>query len=146
MDVYRAKWTAEIHEEWMTALLRNEPHRSRARLERTRELMDSNTRDCLVTAYAHLIPSLTLPDANDRHVLAAERGGNHRSHRIDGHRDWILALIEAEPDLTLAQIAERLYERAGYCPRPSVVHQFFVRHAITRKKRPATRPSRTATT
>lgn len=71
MDVYRAKWTAQIHEEWMTALLRNEPHRNPASLERTRALMDSNTRDCLIDGYAHLIPSLTLPDEDDRHVLAA---------------------------------------------------------------------------
>lgn len=71
MDVFRAKWTAEIHDEWISALLKNEPHRSRASLERTRSLMDSNTRDCLVTGYGHLIPSLKLPDENDRHVLAA---------------------------------------------------------------------------
>ena len=33
------------------------------------------------------------------------RGGNHRSHRIDGHHDLILGWIEAEPDLTLAEVA-----------------------------------------
>lgn len=71
MDVFRAKWTTQIHEEWISALMRKEPHRDRAALERTRQLMDSNTRDCLVTGYAHLIPSLTLPDEDDRHVLAA---------------------------------------------------------------------------
>ncbi len=70
-DLFRAKWTAEIHREWIEALLRKEPHRDRARLERTRDLMDSSTRDCLVTGYEALIPSLQLPDPNDRHVLAA---------------------------------------------------------------------------
>lgn len=70
-DIYRAKWTAEIHEEWMTALLRNEPHRSRAALERTRQLMDRATRDVLVAGYEALIPTLELPDPDDRHVLAA---------------------------------------------------------------------------
>ena len=40
MDVYRAKWTADIHEEWIGALIRNEPHRQREDLERTRGLMD----------------------------------------------------------------------------------------------------------
>jgi hypothetical protein len=34
-DLFRAKWTADIHREWMEALLANEPHRDRARLERT---------------------------------------------------------------------------------------------------------------
>lgn len=71
MDMYRAKWTADIHREWIDNLLENEPHRSRFALERTRDLMDRSTRDCLVTGYQHLLDSLTLPDANDRHVLAA---------------------------------------------------------------------------
>ncbi|WP_216628753.1 PIN domain-containing protein [Microcystis aeruginosa] len=33
--------------------------------------MNSNVRDCLVQGYKDLIPSLNLPDVNDRHVLAA---------------------------------------------------------------------------
>jgi hypothetical protein len=70
-DLYRAKWSADIHREWIEALLRNEPHRDRAVLERTRDLMDQHTRDCLVSGYEALIPSLSLPDENDRHVLAA---------------------------------------------------------------------------
>lgn len=70
-DLFRAKWTADIHREWIDALLRHEPHRERAALERTRNLMDAATRDCLVTGYGPLIPSLTLPDPDDRHVLAA---------------------------------------------------------------------------
>jgi hypothetical protein len=71
MDIFRAKWTADIHREWIDALLENESHRSRAVLERTRNLMDRSTRDCLVSGYEHLIASLTLPDPGDRHVLAA---------------------------------------------------------------------------
>ena len=70
-DVFRAKWTSDIHREWIDALLRNEPHRSRAALERTRGLMDQATRDCLVTGYETLISALSLPDPDDRHVLAA---------------------------------------------------------------------------
>jgi hypothetical protein len=70
-DLFRAKWTADIHREWIEALLEREPHRDRAALERTRDLMDRATRDCLVTGYEALVPSLELPDPNDRHVLAA---------------------------------------------------------------------------
>lgn len=70
-DVYKARWTADIHHEWIENLLENEPHRNRAKVERTRDLMDKATRDALVTGYEGLIPSLQLPDANDRHVLAA---------------------------------------------------------------------------
>lgn len=68
---YAAKWSAEIHNEWVNALLRNEPHRERAVLERTRDRMNAAIRDCLVSGYEELIPSLTLPDPYDRHVLAA---------------------------------------------------------------------------
>ncbi len=70
-DVFRAKWTRDIHREWIAALLRNEPHRERAALERTRDFMNQATRDCLVTGYETLISSLELPDPQDRHVLAA---------------------------------------------------------------------------
>ncbi len=70
-DLFRANWTVDIHREWINALLRNEPHRDRATLERTRDRMDRAARDCLVTGYETLIPSLHLPDPADRHVLAA---------------------------------------------------------------------------
>jgi hypothetical protein len=70
-DLFRAKWTADIHREWIEALLRQEPHRDRTKLERTRALMDSHIRDCLVSGYESQIPTLELPDPDDRHVLAA---------------------------------------------------------------------------
>jgi len=71
MDLFRAKWTEEIHEEWMSHLLENRPDLSREQLERTRMLMNQHARDPLVTGYKDLIPSLSLPDPDDRHVLAA---------------------------------------------------------------------------
>src|SRR5947209_5049247 len=39
--------------------------------ERIRDLMNSHVRNCLVTGYEDLIPTLSLPDPDDRHVLAA---------------------------------------------------------------------------
>jgi hypothetical protein len=75
MDLFRAKWSEDIHREWIEALLRNEPHRDRVVLQRTRDLMDRHTRDCLVTGYEPLIPALELPDLDDRHVLAAAIAG-----------------------------------------------------------------------
>jgi hypothetical protein len=70
-DLFRAKWTDEIHDEWIRNVLKNRPDLTEERLRRTRDLMNSNVRDCLVLGYKDLIPSLNLPDANDRHVLAA---------------------------------------------------------------------------
>ncbi len=70
-DLFRAKWTDAIHEEWIASVLEDRPDLKRERLERTRELMNAHVRDCLVTEYEDLIPALTLPDPDDRHVLAA---------------------------------------------------------------------------
>ena len=69
-DLFKARWTDEIHAEWINALLRREQY-DREILERTRDLMDSSVRDAKVTGYEWLIDSLDLPDPNDRHVLAA---------------------------------------------------------------------------
>ncbi len=70
-DLFRARWSADIHAEWMRSVLRDRPDLTREKLERVRDLMDAHVRDCLVTGYAALIPALTLPDPDDRHVLAA---------------------------------------------------------------------------
>jgi len=69
--LFRARWTSEIHREWMGALLKNRPDLSHERLHRTREQMDKAVLDCLVEGYEDLIPNLAVPDPNDRHVLAA---------------------------------------------------------------------------
>src|SRR3990167_8164411 len=70
-DLYRAKWTDEIHEEWINSVLSDRKDLSREYLDRTRDKMNTNVRDCLVEGYQSLIPTLNLPDADDRHVLAA---------------------------------------------------------------------------
>jgi len=70
-DLYRAKWSDAVHEEWIRAVLQNRPDLTRAQLERTRDLMNAHVRDALVTDFEQLIDVLDLPDPNDRHVLAA---------------------------------------------------------------------------
>lgn len=70
-DLFRARWTNDIHEEWISNLLENRSDLSRPQLEKVRDLMNENVLDCLVEGYEDIIPSLTLPDPNDRHVLAA---------------------------------------------------------------------------
>lgn len=69
--LYRARWTARIHDEWMRNVLANRPDLTREQLERTRHLMDSSVPDCLITGYEGLVATLHLPDPGDRHVLAA---------------------------------------------------------------------------
>jgi predicted nucleic acid-binding protein len=69
--IFRAHWSAEVHEEWIRNLLKNRPDITRDKLERTRRLMEQALPDALVTGYESLIESLELPDRDDRHVLAA---------------------------------------------------------------------------
>ena len=64
-------WSEEIHDEWMRNLLRNRPDLKRENIERTRMEMDFHFPNSLVRGYEPIISTLTLPDPNDRHVLAA---------------------------------------------------------------------------
>ncbi len=69
-DLYRAKWSDDIHAEWIRGRLNryNIPvDVSQAR----RQTMDREFPHGLVTDYQSLIDGLTLPDVDDRHVLAA---------------------------------------------------------------------------
>ncbi|MBK8094849.1 MAG: PIN domain-containing protein [Verrucomicrobiaceae bacterium] len=70
-ELIQARWSEKIHEEWMTAVLRERPDLTLEQLERTRQLMDLHAGDCLVSGYEWRIENLSLPDENDRHVLAA---------------------------------------------------------------------------
>ena len=70
-NLFRARWTDMIHNEWIRNVLKDRPDLEARQLDRTRQLMDANVLDCLVTGYESLIPSLSLPDEDDRHVLAA---------------------------------------------------------------------------
>jgi predicted nucleic acid-binding protein len=79
--LFRAKWTERINDEWISHLLANRPDLNAAQLERTRTLMHAHIRDCLVEDFEALIDALSLPDPDDRHVLAAA---------IKGHADIIL--------------------------------------------------------
>jgi predicted nucleic acid-binding protein len=69
-NLFRVRWTDRIHDEWMTAVQRDRPDLAE-RLARTRQLMDDAIPDATVTGYETLSTALTLPDPDDRHVLAA---------------------------------------------------------------------------
>lgn len=67
----QAKWTDTILDEVFQNLQENRPDLPAARLARTRELMTGAIRDVLVVGYEPLIDVVTLPDPDDRHVVAA---------------------------------------------------------------------------
>jgi hypothetical protein len=68
--LFAARWTDQIHDEWTDNLIEARPELA-PHLPRTRGLMNQAVPDCLVTGYEALIDGLTLPDPDDRHVLAA---------------------------------------------------------------------------
>lgn len=70
-NLFRAHWTDAIHEEWIGSVLKDRSDLTRQQLERTRALMDRAVMDCLVGGCEYLIPGIHLPDADDRHILAA---------------------------------------------------------------------------
>ena len=109
-DLYRARWSEQIHDEWISAVLRNRPDLSRQQLERTRSLMNAHVRDALVDGYQTLIPALDLPDPDDRHVLAAA---------IKCGADLILTFnLDDFPEQTLG-----VYGISAFHPDPFLVDQ-----------------------
>jgi predicted nucleic acid-binding protein len=92
---FRAKWSNEIHDEWIRNLIKNRTDLKESDLLRTRKAMDSAVLDSLVENYQSLIPTLTLPDESDRHVLAAA---------IRGRADVIVTLnIKDFPESELSK-------------------------------------------
>ncbi len=70
-ELYRAKWTNKIHDEWIYNLGVNRPDLNRENLEKMRELINESVPDSLVEGYESIAETLTLPDPGDRHILAA---------------------------------------------------------------------------
>lgn len=70
-EMFRARWTTEIHDEWSRNLLANRKDLEKTRLDRTIELINQSFPDCLVAGYKPIEAGLNLPDPTDKHVLAA---------------------------------------------------------------------------
>ena len=70
-QLFNARWTDRIHDEWIRNLLLKRPDLKAEQLAITRRNMDRAVLGALVTEYEPLIPALNLPDPDDGHVLAA---------------------------------------------------------------------------
>ena len=85
-DLYSAKWSVHIRDEWTRSLLRDRPGMG-VQIAAAAQAMEDAIPDCLVSGYEHLIEGLKLPDPDDRHVLAAA---------ITGHADAIVTWNEKD--------------------------------------------------
>ena len=76
--------------------------------------------------------------------MEARKQGQPSRSKLDAHAAFILGLIEDAPDITLAEIGERLAAERGVRVAPSTVWLFLDRRGITFKKRRRTPPSSSA--
>jgi predicted nucleic acid-binding protein len=94
-NVYRARWTQDIQDEWIRNVLAKRQDLDEGKLRRTQSLMADAIDDCIIDGYQNLIDGLQLPDPNDRHVLAAA---------IVGHADAIVSFNKKDfPEAILAK-------------------------------------------
>lgn len=138
-----ARWTDAIHEEWIGNLLADQPDLTPERLQRTRRLMEAAAPGASITGYEDRVLSLTLPDPDDRHVLAAAIAGqvdmivtwnlkHFPSSIIQRHGvevlspdDLMTRLLEEAPEQTQAAIEElRLSFRRPPYSREQLMERF----------------------
>lgn len=105
-----ARWTAEIHEEWIGNLSANNPSIPLGHLHTARDLMDAALPGALVTGYEAMIPTVALPDPEDRHVAAAAIVAGARVIVTWNMRDFPAAALQKyrlqaqTPDIFLAHL------------------------------------------
>ena len=61
-------------------------------------------------------------------------GGDRHSHRVEAHAARVLGWIDAQRDMTLVEIADRLAEE-GHVFAPATIWRLLDRHNYTVKKR-----------
>ena len=69
-EIYTPKWSKIIEDEWLRNLLKNRPDLKEANLKRTISAMEREFTGANVTDFEHHIPTIQLPDLDDRHVVA----------------------------------------------------------------------------
>jgi transposase len=72
----------------------------------------------------------------------ARRQGQPRRSKLDPHRAFLLALIEATSDITIIEMQERLAAERGVTASVGTIWTFLDRCDLTVKKRPPMRRSR----
>ena len=138
--LFRARWTIVIQDEWSRNLLAAKPE-LKTSIDSQVTAMRDNFPESLVEKYEALIPTLTLPDPNDRHVLAAaiKCGAQHivtenlKDFPPNATGDYDVEPISADEFLTrtfdlyrieatlvLAQIRRR-YSNPSYTPSEFVM-------------------------
>ena len=67
-------------------------------------------------------------------TLRPARQGRPPGSRLDGHSAFLVAQVEAAPDITMPELAARLVEATGVNAAPAVLSRFLCRLGFTYKK------------
>lgn len=130
-DLYSAKWSAHIRDEWTRSLLKDHPHMEK-QVWAAAATMEEAIPDCLVTGYEPLIEGITLPDPDDRHVVAAA---------IAGHADAIVSWNEKDfPAEVLDQFGIELQTPDEFVLNQIMLQKFLALAAIKRMRERWERP------
>jgi transposase len=68
---------------------------------------------------------------------SARRQGRKRGSKLDAHRDYLLAVIEAAPDTTIEELQKRLVQDQGMWAGTGTIWTFLDRCGLTFKKKSA---------
>ena len=71
--------------------------------------------------------------------FAAKPGTGHSRSPLAKHAEWLLWLVERDPDLTLEEIRDRLLDVHGLASSQSALCRFYLRQKISFKKNGARR-------
>lgn len=93
--VFRLLWSERVHDEWMRNLAERYPHIPPEKITRMRALMEGYVDDATVSGYEALMPTLSLPDADDHHVLAGAIHGGASIIVTSNVRDFPAAALAA---------------------------------------------------
>lgn len=91
--LFRARITDKILDEWTRNLIRLKPHLEASVLEQEAAIRD-HFDECFVSGYQPLIDGLELPDADDRHVLAAAIRCSAQVIVTENHRDFPAEILD----------------------------------------------------
>jgi predicted nucleic acid-binding protein len=133
--LFRPLWTADIMNEWQSALTARRPHTSR-KIARTVQLMADHFPEAMVTGYERLIPAIDLPDPNDRHVLAAAIKAGANAIITENIRDFPVSVISSY-DIEIKTADELVLSTLDLYPDEAV-------RALKSRRKSYTKPPMTA--
>lgn len=135
VGMYGARWTEQIQQEWQRNLIARRPDLKDS-VERTAEQMNEAIEDCLIHGHERIIESLVLPDADDRHVLAAA---------IAGHADGIVTFnLKDFPAKAVSVHGIEILHPDDFLLAQYDLNQFKVLGTVKTMRQRLKRPARTA--